>query len=100
MVLTKIDALELWDAHRTPIVLVIFAVLVALRLYFHASDQRGGLVALPKIYGGEPSTVEAEGPEPPSDTDDETESVPEEGAMTTSAGDSKGSRQGLRRRAG
>ena len=98
--LTRIDALELWDAHRTSIVLVIFAVLVTVRVFLHASDQRGGLVALPKIYGEREPEIAPEEAESQTGTDEETESLPDESSMTTSAGGSKGSRQGLRRRAG
>lgn len=99
--LTRIDALELWDAHRTPIILAVFALLVAARVYLHANDRRGELVALPKIYGErEPPMAESVEAESPITTDEETDSLLEDETTATGQGATRGSRQGLRKRAG
>jgi tRNA wybutosine-synthesizing protein 1 len=41
---------EIWHANRSPILLVVLAVLVAVRVYLHVKEPERELVALPKVY--------------------------------------------------
>lgn len=42
--------MEYWHVHRAPILLAVLAVLFAGRLYLHKHEEKGDLVALPKVY--------------------------------------------------
>ncbi|KAL7784837.1 radical SAM superfamily domain-containing protein [Trichoderma ceciliae] len=47
------DLVELWHAHRTPMILCSLLVLAGLRVFLHTTGQREPLAALPKIYNKE-----------------------------------------------
>lgn len=44
------DLVELWHAHRTPLILCAFAILVSIRVYLHRYEEKEELIVLPKIY--------------------------------------------------
>ena len=44
------DLVEAWHTHRGPIILVAFAVLLAIRVRLHMNEPKGELTALPKAY--------------------------------------------------
>ncbi|KAJ2905426.1 hypothetical protein MKZ38_005524 [Zalerion maritima] len=42
--------LDVWEAHRTPIILATSSILICVWLYLYFSEEREGLVALPRQY--------------------------------------------------
>lgn len=51
---------EIWHAHRAPLILAALVALFGLRVYLHINHDEGKLVAIPKVYGGEAKPVPTE----------------------------------------
>lgn len=48
--LTLTDLVDVWHLHRTPILLTLCVILVAIRTYFHINGQKTEIVAFKKVY--------------------------------------------------
>ncbi|KAK2675888.1 Flavodoxin/nitric oxide synthase [Fusarium oxysporum f. sp. vasinfectum] len=44
------DLVDVWHLHRTPILLTLCVILVAIRTYFHINGQKTEIVAFKKVY--------------------------------------------------
>ncbi|KAF5963392.1 Fe-S oxidoreductase [Fusarium bulbicola] len=53
------DLVDVWHLHRTPILLTLCVILVAIRTYFHINGQKTEIVAFKKVYDepAEPKVV-------------------------------------------
>ncbi|KAF4126807.1 tRNA wybutosine-synthesizing protein 1 [Geosmithia morbida] len=48
------DFVEIWHAHRGPVLLVVLSILLAVRVYLHLNEPKNELVAFQEIYGADP----------------------------------------------
>ncbi|KAI6785404.1 S-adenosyl-L-methionine-dependent tRNA 4-demethylwyosine synthase-like protein [Emericellopsis cladophorae] len=62
---TGIDNIvEIWHLYRSPIILAVLAVLICARVYIHATESKGELVALPRAYAAPPEAAPVTEPKP------------------------------------